>query len=175
MKFKREDYGWVSDDPAGLLFYGEQAPETVQAFAGGHRCLEGGATVPVFVVDLVHVRTVACGSRGPARQRWSSNARYSLYRYVPEIGRPETIMVEVSGLGVRFLQIDQLCSAELGACLAELLPDERLWDLLSCIVGTWDEAWKQSRREVMGLFLVGRLKKRRREGRAWVQVKPEVA
>jgi len=168
---------WKTDDPADLDFNeaGKEAPQFIRCYSMNDYINRGEAR-DVPVAWLEYLAAGIFGGPRPsvtARIRWSGDShRYGIYRNLSPHGRHSIILLERHGGGMVGYQFDQSYAIETWEALARTLAPEMIWNLCNQIAESCQASRAAERSNMHRAFLEGRMKKRRRNHRLWVDVEP---
>jgi hypothetical protein len=175
-------YNWRTDDPARLHISGTghlpEAPLALKCFVM-HDSLNRGERIEVEFDCLEFLATAMFGqgrlSPGGGNTRWTGSAyQHAIYSYTrPFSSRGSIVIIETHGGGTQGYHIATLTAAETWAGLAHSLPSETLWNICHDLCRMYQNARDVERQTIYTHFLQGRLKKRRRSHKLYVQVLPE--
>ena len=175
-------YNWHTDDPARLYFprtgHLTGAPLALKCFVM-HDSLNRGECIEVEVDRLEYLATAKFGqgrlSPGGGNTRWTGDAyQHAIYRYTePFSSRGSIVIIETHGGGTQGYHLATLTAAETWAGLARSLLSETLWNICHDLCRMYQNARYVERQTIYRQFLQGRLKRRRRSHKVYVQVLPE--
>lgn len=161
-------YYWHTDDAARLHIDNAQPtpPEKLNAFRIGHVCLVLSSELELEPAKMEYLGQ---GFFGPARGnriKWTGDCyKFGIYRY-----EDRAVILRTDGGGSYLYYIDQTDAGKVWAELCNVLSSSMLWDVCQTVAHTYDEGRKAERRKLHTLFLAGRLKKRKRQGRLSVEI-----
>lgn len=175
----RAGENWHSDDPAGLYIdrtgHLAEPPQKLRCFVL-HDSLNKG---DVLEIEIARLEFMAAAMFGEARgnPKWTGDAyRHAIYRYTPEFSAyPTIVVVETHGGGTQGYYIRTLTAVETWSHLASTLPSELLWNVCRDLCDMYHNARYVEQHRIHCQFVEGRLKKRRRRNRVYVEVLPERA
>ncbi len=175
-------YNWRTDDPARLYVSGTghltEAPPALKCFVM-HDSLNRGDCIDVEFDRLEFLAAAMFGqgrlSSPEGNTRWTGSAyQHAIYRYKqPFSSRGSIVIIEVHGGGTQGYHISTLTADETWVRLAHSLPSEMLWNICHDLCRMYGNARYIERQTIYAQFLQGRLKKRRRRHKVYVQVLPE--
>lgn len=110
-------------------------------------------------------------SRTCRNVKWTGDAyEYGLYQYASGAARhPAIVVLRTDGGGTYAYIDDTLTAIETWTTIAAQ-PPEMIWNICHLIAHTYERAFCAGRAQIEQIFLEGRLKKRRRQGRLRVEV-----
>jgi hypothetical protein len=165
-------WNWKMDDAAGLYISGtgsltEALPQLL-ARRISHSGIVESEVVSVQVADM---NFMAAGLFGPGRGtgniKWTGDAyKFAVY----QCGRRAIVIMRTDGSGTRFYYLDDLISREIWEYFTSTLTTEMLWNVCRQIIFAYEEGRDHAKKEAYDLFVEGRLKKRKRKGRVYVEV-----
>jgi hypothetical protein len=172
-------YNWKLDDPGGLYLAGtghlENPPLAVEAKRLGQAGMVEPTSLEIALHDLEFLAVGLFGAARPSRAcrnvTWTGDAyKYALYHYAYGVSRhPAIVVLRTDGSGTYAYVDDTVAALETWTTISEQ-PPEMIWNICHLIVQTYERAFCAGRAHLEQLFLEGRLKKRRRQGRVSVQV-----
>ena len=175
-------YNWRTDDPARLHIsrtgHLPEAPLALKCLVM-HDSLNRGERVEVEYASLEFLATAVFGegrlSPGEGNTRWTGDSyKHAIYRYSqPFSSRGSIVIIETHGGGTQGYHIATLTAAEMWVGLALSLPSESLWNICHDLCRMYHNARYVERQTIYTQFLQGRLKKRRRRHKVYVQVLAE--
>lgn len=167
---------WHTDDPADLAFNesGSEQPQTVRCYNMQNH-LNKGEFRQVPVAPLQYLAT---GNFGEARlsgigstTRWTGDShRYGIYRNPTGLYRDGIVILECHGGGMYGYAFDNLVAGETWEYIAAHFKPEMIWNLCNQIAHAYRTARDAVQHEIHQAFLEGRLKRRRKGGKQWVQI-----
>ncbi|MBZ5505985.1 MAG: hypothetical protein LAO78_10905 [Acidobacteriia bacterium] len=166
-------YYWRTNDAADLAFNeaGPQAPTHISCY-NLHDTLNRGEIAQVPIGELHFLARAHFGVRNVD---WTGDAyKFGIYRFTRQFGRPEIVIVVSHGGGMEAYLLSDLVAHQTWTNVAEHLSEDLRWNLCYEIMHAHRAVKTEATRVVMQLFLEGRLKKRRRRNRSYVQVLPAV-
>jgi hypothetical protein len=162
-------YYWRTNDAADLAFNeaGPQPPTHIPSY-NLHDTLNRGEIAQVPVGELYLLAKAHFGVRNVG---WTGDAyKFGIYRFTRRFGRPEIVIIVSHGGGMEAYLLSDLVAHQTWSHFAENLSEDLRWNLCYEIMHAHRAVKSEATRIVMQLFLEGRLKKRRRRNRSYVQV-----
>jgi hypothetical protein len=129
-----------------------------------------------FNLDLAPFELIGVGEFGEGRPsflgsgtKWTgASHRYGVYKH-----KESLLIIESHGGGEQGYFDEHTHAIELFDHLCSTLPPERIWDICYLIATTENRAYRKGRDKMTNLFLLGRLKRKRRKNRYLLEVLPE--
>jgi len=140
-----------------------------------HDSLNRGEFIEVEFDSLEFLATGMFGDARPAGgdTRWTGDSyEHAIYRCTRQSYRA-IVIIETHGGGTQGYYIATLTADETWTGLARSLPSGTLWNICHDLCRMYQNARYVERQIIYTQFLHGRLKKRRRRNRVYVQVLPE--
>jgi hypothetical protein len=162
-------YYWRTNDAADLAFNdaGPQPPTHISCY-DLHYTLNRGEIAQVPIAELHFLARAHFGDRNVG---WTGDAyRFGIYRFTRQFGRPEIVVIVSHGGGMEAYSLSDLVAHQTWSHIAEHLSEDLRWNLCYEIMHAQRAVKDEATRIVKQLFLEGRLKKRRRRNRSYVQV-----
>jgi len=174
-------HGWNSDDEAGLYWYKTdrqpEAPAEVNCTVLDHFDAFNGHGLRT--VKLADLQFIAAGIFGPGRPcdlsrpdgtKWTGDAyAFGIYRYRCAI-HDRAVIIESNGSGIKAYYLQGYAERWEQICM--LLTPSLVWDLCQSITDAHEATQINEHRRMSQLFVDGRLKKRKRNGRFHVEINP---
>lgn len=149
-----------------------------------HSCLVKERDMEIVPAAWQHVCSCRFGEgrlcSWSSTTKWTGDCyRYDIFRRGHERQDKQIALRWSNGSGDGWLvceEKDVQDQQSLLAVIAEITVEERRWDACHFIYNTYRQSWEQSAKrktqELHTAFVQGRLKKRKREGRVFVEVRP---
>ncbi|WP_158790007.1 hypothetical protein [Granulicella sp. L60] len=172
---ERPGYYWKTNDPADLPFNeaGPEKPETVRCYNMQDH-LNQGEFRHVPVAGLEFLTFCQFGEARPsrlARIRWTGDSHdYGIYRNPSGLYKDGIVMLECHGGGMVGFTFDNLISGETWEHIAANFSSEMIWNLCNQVAHAYRAARDAERQIVYRAFAEGRLKKRRRHNKIYVEL-----
>jgi len=162
---------WRTNDAADLAFNeaGTQQPTHVTCY-NLHDTLNRGESEEVPTGELHLLARAYFGGRNVG---WTGDAyKFGIYHRRVQIGRPEIVIVVSHGRGMEAYALSDLVAVQTWTHLVDKLSEELLWNLCYEIMHVQRAVKDETTRKMGRLFLEGRLKRRRRQNRVYLEVLP---
>jgi len=165
---------WKTNDPADLTFNeaGTKPPNAIRCF-NMQDFLNHGECRDVLVETLEFLGSGTFGEARPsvASTRWTGDShRYGIYRNRAGVYKNGVIVVECHGGGMFGYAFDNLVAGETWEYVARNLSPETIWNLCYQIAGAYRTARDAEKRLLSLAFLEGRMKKRRKNNKVYVEI-----
>lgn len=176
---KRPRYYWNTNDAAGLSFNesGSVAPTSIRCFNMQDH-LNRGEFRDVPVEALTYLASGVFGEARPAGEaaKWTGDShRYGIYRNPSGLYKNGIVVLESHGAGMVGYAFDNLVAGETWQHIAVTFSPEMIWNLCYQIAHAYRAARDAERGILQRAFIEGRMKKRRRSNRVYVEVVPAPA
>ena len=167
---------WKTNDPADLAFNeaGPDQPQTIRCYNMQDHLNRGEFRhVPIAGLEFL-----AAGHFGEARSsrpgsttKWTgSSHRYGIYRNPSGLYKNGIVVLERHGGGMVGYAFDNLVAGETWDHIAANFSPEMIWNLCNQIAHAYRTARDAERHIAYQAFAEGRLKKRRRQNKIYVEV-----
>lgn len=173
---KRSGYYWNTNDPADLSFNesGPLAPTSVRCFNMQDHLNRGEfRDVPLEALTYLASGTFEEARPAGGTTKWSGNShRYGIYRNSSGLNKNGIVLVECHGAGMVGYAFDNLVASETWEHIATTFSQEMIWNLCYQIAHAYHAARDAERTILQCAFIEGRMKKRRRSRRVYVEIEP---
>jgi hypothetical protein len=179
---ERPGWNWYTDDPAKLHIKDSgssiETPKTLKCYVM-HDSVNCGESIEVEFENLEFLASAIFGLGRPSspgsNTKWTGDAyKHGIYRCMrPFSAHPVIVIIEAHGGGTQGYYWNTLTAYETWTHLANILPTEALWSVCHDLCQMYHNARSVERRKIHREFLEGRLRKRRRNRTAHIEVLPK--
>ena len=164
-------YYWRTNDDADLAFSTAKPEQPTHISCYNlHDSLNHGLETNVPVVELTLMAKAEFGER---KVGWTGSAyRFGIYHRKQDIGCAQIVVIVSHGGGMEAYLLSDLVAVSTWTYIAECLSEELRWNLCYEVLQAHRSVQDGTRREIYRKFLEGRLKKRKKANRVWVEVLP---